>query len=239
MNALTAAGIAIGAPGALAAVHLTTLCAASLLPPRRHRLVDDEPRRLLVLVSARNEERVIGRAVGALVRQQRQGDIVLVVADRCTDGTAAIAAAAGAEVIERAEGAEPGKAAAIHDGLRAAATRPWDALVTVDADSVVDDGFLDACAHALQEGAAVAQGRSEALPGDGALTQAAVVAACLQGVALGAGTRPARRVRPPEGPGDDRATRCRGGSPPPACWQLGGLPIRHRAGARRPRRPAL
>ncbi len=187
MNALTAAGIAIAAPGAIAAVHLTTLCAASLLSPRQARCTDIAPRRLLVLVPARNEERLIGRAVAALVRQRRPGDIVMVIADRCTDRTAAVAASAGAEIVERPDGAEPGKAAAIHDGLRAAAARPWDALVTVDADSVVDDGFFDACERVLQEGAAVAQGRSEALPGDGVLTNAAVVAASLQGVALARG----------------------------------------------------
>ena len=54
-----------------------------------------------MLVAARNEEAVIARAVEPLVAQQRPGDIVVVVADRCTDRTAALAAAAGAAVLER------------------------------------------------------------------------------------------------------------------------------------------
>jgi hypothetical protein len=64
------------------------------------------------------------------------------------------------------------------------AAREWDALVTVDADSVVGDGFLAACEAALQRGAAAVQARSEALPGRGVLTHAAVVAASVQGVTL-------------------------------------------------------
>ena len=137
-----------------------------------------------MLVPARNEAAVIARAVTPLVAQRRSGDVVLVVADRCTDQTAALAAAAGAEVLERSLAATPGKGAAIDDGLRAMAGREWDALVTVDADSVVGDGFLGACDAALQTGAAAAQARSEALAGRGVMTHAATVAASLQGVSL-------------------------------------------------------
>ena len=127
---------------------------------------------------------MIARAVEPLVTQRRPGDIVLVVADRCTDRTAALAAAAGAAVLERPPDAVPGKGAAINDGLLAMADRDWDALVTVDADSVIGDGFLAACDAALQTGAAAAQSRSEALPGRGVLTHAATVAASMQGVSL-------------------------------------------------------
>ena len=87
-------------------------------------------------------------------------------------------------MLERPAGAVPGKGAAINDGLRAVADHDWDALVTVDADSVVGDGFLIACDAALQTGAAAAQSRSEALPGRGVLTHAAAVAASMQGVSL-------------------------------------------------------
>ena len=206
--AFAATSVAVAAPGALAALHLTTLTAASLLPPRR-RPPDGRRRRLLVLIPARNEERLISRAVAPLVAQRRPGDIVMVVADRCTDRTATLAAAAGAEVLERPADAAPGKGAAINDGLRAMAERPWDALVTVDADSIVADGFLDACDAALQTGAAAVQSRSEALPGCGVLTHAAVVASALQGVVAAARPRPPRPRRAPEGPGDGRAPRRR------------------------------
>ncbi len=181
--ALAVASIVVAAPGAVAAAHLTTLTAAALLPRRRRR-PDGRPRTLLVLVAARNEESVITRAVEPLVEQRRRGDIVLVVADRCGDRTAALAAAAGAEVIERPPDAVPGKGAAINDGLRAARHRVWDALVTVDADSVVGPGFLDACDAALQSGSPVVQARSEALAGRGVMTHAASVAASVQGVSL-------------------------------------------------------
>jgi cellulose synthase/poly-beta-1,6-N-acetylglucosamine synthase-like glycosyltransferase len=181
--ALTAAAAVIAAPGVLAAVHLTVLTAAGMLP-RRTRPRDHRARRLLVIVAARDEEAVIVRAVEPLVAQRRAEDIVLVVADRCTDRTAALAAMAGAEVLARPAEAAPGKGAAIADGLAAMAAREWDALVTVDADSIVADGFLDACETALQRGAAAVQSRSEALPGPGTLSHAAVVAAAVQGVTL-------------------------------------------------------
>ena len=59
---------------------------AAAAPPTA--TVTADRRRLLVVVAARDEEAVIARAVEPLVAQRRPGDIVLVVADRCTDRTA-------------------------------------------------------------------------------------------------------------------------------------------------------
>ena len=59
----------------------------------------------------------------------------------------------------------PGKAASINDGLAWAREREWDALVTIDADTIVGDGFLVECDRILQAGAQVAQAREECLVG--------------------------------------------------------------------------
>jgi cellulose synthase/poly-beta-1,6-N-acetylglucosamine synthase-like glycosyltransferase len=182
-SVLVVVAVVVALPGAVAALHLTALSLASVF----YRSPSPETSgrwRLLFLISARNEEVLIGRAVAALVRQQREGDVILVVADRCTDRTAVLAAAAGAEVLERPADAEPGKSAAIRDGLDHTREWVWDALVTVDADSIVSDGFVDGCERILQAGAQVAQARSESLVEPGLLRQANVVAFALQGVTL-------------------------------------------------------
>jgi len=180
---LVVVAVIVGVPGAVAALHLTVLSLASLFY-RPLRPTGGDPWRLLFLIAARNEEAVVGRAVAALVAQQRRDDLVLVVADRCTDRTATIAATAGAEVLERPAGAQPGKSASIHDGLDHVRERGWDALVTVDADSIVGAGFVEACERILQSGARAAQARSESLVEPGLVRQANVVAFALQGVTL-------------------------------------------------------
>src|SRR4051812_17899822 len=180
---LVAIALVVAAPAAIAVLHLTALSLAALFyrssPP-----VDGDPHRLLVLIAARNEEALIGSAVAALVRQRRPGDLVVVVADRCTDRTASTARAAGAEVLERSPDARPGKAASINDGLAWAREREWDALVTIDADSIVDEGFIVEVDRLLQAGARVAQAREESLVGPGVMAQITVLARSMQGVSL-------------------------------------------------------
>ena len=175
--------VVVAAPGALSVLHLTALSVAALFyrPPDAP---DGPQQRLLVLIAARNEEALIASAVAPLVRQRRDGDIVAVVADRCTDRTADLALAAGAEVLERGADAPPGKAASIVDGLRWADDREWDALVTVDADTIVGDGFLPECERILQTGALVAQARDESIVGRGVIAHVTVVARSMQGVSL-------------------------------------------------------
>ena len=66
---------------------------------RRHRVERAAPlRRYAVLISARNEEAVIGQLLESIQKQDYPADhlIPFVVADNCTDGTARAAKAAGA-----------------------------------------------------------------------------------------------------------------------------------------------
>src|SRR5579859_4286468 len=67
--------------------------------------------RLLVLVPAHDEVRLVGRCVASLVAQEYPRELmrVLVIADNCSDATAARAAEAGAEVVVRHEPDAPGK----------------------------------------------------------------------------------------------------------------------------------
>ena len=92
---------------------------------------------------------------------------VHVVADHCTDATAARARAAGAHVHERAAG-PAGKGAAIRWFLDAADDdlAAVDALVILDADSRLRPGALEPLVAALDAGAGAAQGFVWPLPAD-------------------------------------------------------------------------
>ena len=60
-------------------------------------------RKYAALISARNEEGVIGELIASLKRQNYPADLldIYVVADNCTDRTASVAQAAGARVCRR------------------------------------------------------------------------------------------------------------------------------------------
>lgn len=124
----------------LAQLYMVVLSVAGFLPARRFGA--GPGRRFLVFVPAHNEERVVHRAVNSLLSQRYRGAWrVVVVADRCTDATAATARALGAEVWERTAG-RPGKQWAMLWALERAAGEQWDALAVVDADNVAAPNLL-------------------------------------------------------------------------------------------------
>ncbi len=113
-----------------------------------------DPRQVVVVVPARDEEARIGPCVASLVAD---GATVVVVDDGSTDRTAEVAAAAGATVI--AAGSLPdgwaGKAHALDVGLRSV-----DAaiVVCVDADTRARPGFVAAAVDALGDSTLVTAG---------------------------------------------------------------------------------
>lgn len=175
------AALLVGIPGLAAAAHLGLLALASAFyrspRPRRRGAI-----RFLVLVPAHNEEPVIGRCLEAIDADRRPGDHVLVVADRCTDATASIARDSGSPVLARGPGEEPGRAAARQAGLEHARGLEWDAVVMLDADSLIEPGFFSSCERGLLAGAGAVQGRSESEPGRTLPAEASVAARTLQGV---------------------------------------------------------
>jgi len=69
-------------------------------------------------------------------------DRILVVADNCTDDTAAIVQAAGVEVTVRADPARRGKGYALEFGVRHLGLNPPDVVVIMDADCRLRDNAL-------------------------------------------------------------------------------------------------
>lgn len=183
MTAVAFVAVVVGLPGAAAAAHLGVLALASMLY-RQRRGGDGAPVRFLVLIPAHNEETVIGSCLAAINADRRPSDLVLVVADRCTDATAAIARAAGAAVLERGEDEEPGRAAARQAGLEHARGLEWDFVTMLDADSIIEPGYFAACEQALEPGVAAVQARSESSRGRTLATEASLAAFTLQGITI-------------------------------------------------------
>jgi cellulose synthase/poly-beta-1,6-N-acetylglucosamine synthase-like glycosyltransferase len=117
---------------------------AALLPFRKPEADADAVRsRCAVLVPAHNEEGGIGQTIKALLPQLAPGDRLLVVADNCTDGTAAAAESLGATVVVRTDPVNRGKGFALDHGVRYLEADPPEVVVIVDADCLVRDGSLD------------------------------------------------------------------------------------------------
>ena len=123
-----------------------------------------------ILVPAHNEEVVIARTLRSLLTLDYPRALysVQVIADNCTDGTAALARAGGAIVHERNDPTLRGKGYALHwlFGRLLADPQSGDAFVVIDADSVVNPGFLRALDGHLRRGAAAIQGYDTVLNPD-------------------------------------------------------------------------
>ena len=110
-------------------------------PARAHRYA--------VLISARNEEAVIANLIESVRRQSYDlGQVTtFVVADNCTDATAAVAAQAGAIVFERFDTSKVGKGYALNYLLREIdklfPERPFDGYFVFDADNVLEENYIE------------------------------------------------------------------------------------------------
>jgi cellulose synthase/poly-beta-1,6-N-acetylglucosamine synthase-like glycosyltransferase len=156
-----------GAAAATAALYLVLLAFASF--GRREVEAAPPHSRIAVLVPAHDEAAFVGRCVTSLRHQSYPRDLfeIVVIADNCTDDTAARAAAAGATVLVRTAPEARGKGPALRWAMDRVLERNPDlaALVVVDADSVADPGLLGALVARLERGAPVVQaeylGRNE------------------------------------------------------------------------------
>jgi cellulose synthase/poly-beta-1,6-N-acetylglucosamine synthase-like glycosyltransferase len=129
---------------------LTLLSAA--LPPRAP---SSRKLRFDIIVPAHNEEPVLANVIRSLQALDWPADQfrVVVVADNCTDATAAIAAAAGAHVMQRIDPEHRGKGYALDFGFKASRARGWaDAVVVVDADAQVSPNLLESFACRIERG---------------------------------------------------------------------------------------
>jgi cellulose synthase/poly-beta-1,6-N-acetylglucosamine synthase-like glycosyltransferase len=116
--------------------------------------------RFAILVPAHNEQGLIVDVVKSLLDAEYPAPRrrVFVVADNCTDDTAASARRAGAEALERHDLTKRGKPYAINWALERIPLQQFDALAIVDADTLVDTGFLAAMDRHIEAGERAIQG---------------------------------------------------------------------------------
>jgi cellulose synthase/poly-beta-1,6-N-acetylglucosamine synthase-like glycosyltransferase len=114
--------------------------------------------KFLFVIPAHNEQDSILDCVAAClaVDWDPRQFAVAVIADNCSDRTAAAALAAGALVVERTDSVRRSKGYALEyfftNSSLADTIRSYDAVIVIDADTVVDRGILQSCARSLADG---------------------------------------------------------------------------------------
>lgn len=161
---------------ALAALAALGIATAERVVTDRARRSTDDPRRPLaprtimagnrgeyagpvtitVLVPAHNEQASIGATLVSLFAQSRPPERIIVVADNCSDDTVGVARRHGAQVIETIDNREK-KAGALNQVLPGLLEGfgDNDCVMVVDADTVLDPGFLAAAVQRLTDDRAI------------------------------------------------------------------------------------
>ncbi|MGI6032261.1 MAG: glycosyltransferase family 2 protein [Coriobacteriales bacterium] len=125
-------------------------------------LPDGKLHKYAVMISGRNEEKVIGELVKSLKEQDYPEELldIYVIADNCTDNTAQVARDAGAEVFVRNDKLVVGKSHALDFALNKirilhgdeSGRTDYDGYFVFDADNVVDPNFVRAMNRGFNRG---------------------------------------------------------------------------------------
>ncbi len=109
--------------------------------------------RVVALVPSHNEQGQIAATIVSLLAQSRRPDEIVVICDNCTDRTAEIARSYPVRVLETV-GNSAKKAGALNQALETVLPqlRPQDAVLVMDADSVLEAGFLGTAMTRLAKG---------------------------------------------------------------------------------------
>lgn len=160
---------------------LSDVLSLGVMAARRHVPLPAEPAefpRFLILIPAHDEEILIEGCLASLAALRYPSDRceLLVVADNCTDATAERVRARGVPCLERTDETQRGKPWAIAWALQRIKLPRYDAVVILDADSIVDPGFLHALGRRAPLGAKIVQGYIDVSnPGESAVTRMARV----------------------------------------------------------------
>jgi cellulose synthase/poly-beta-1,6-N-acetylglucosamine synthase-like glycosyltransferase len=144
-------------------VELALLTLAGILPvsdrrPKRAAKID----KLAIVIPAHNEAGAIARCVrsiSACIAPAMVETQIVVVADNCTDATADFAKASGARVLVRSDAERRAKGFALQFAFPILLDEGFDAVLIVDADSVVDSNFLQESVRLFRAGADGVQAR--------------------------------------------------------------------------------
>lgn len=157
-------------------MYLAFLTVFSLKGRSRKRMKVEKTKKFAVVVPAYNEAKTISRTLQNLIDVDYPEDLfdVIVIADNCTDNTAEISRNEGVIVYERDNPDKRGKGYALRwcfDKLLAENDKHYyDAMVVVDADSIVTHNLLTVMNKYLRKGAKVVQGYLTVEPKPGVWT---------------------------------------------------------------------
>ncbi|ROT44759.1 glycosyltransferase family 2 protein [Pusillimonas sp. NJUB218] len=142
------------APALLGCSYLLILTLLSRRMPQQ--LAARKDLRFDIIVPAHNEAGIIKQTLQSLKKLDwpETHYRIIVIADNCTDDTAAIASANGATVLKRHNDTQRGKGYALDHGIRFfLESSPGDAVVVIDADTQVSENLLSCFAARLSSGA--------------------------------------------------------------------------------------
>jgi cellulose synthase/poly-beta-1,6-N-acetylglucosamine synthase-like glycosyltransferase len=145
-------------PGTL---EIFLLTAGVALKSKRSAKSRSRNSRLAVVIPAHNEAGFIQRCVtsiSASAQAVEQHEIV-VIADNCTDETAALAAEAGARVLIRTDTENRGKGYALRMAFDRLQSEGFNQFLVIDADSIVSPNLVNEVSERLTAGAAAVQCR--------------------------------------------------------------------------------
>jgi cellulose synthase/poly-beta-1,6-N-acetylglucosamine synthase-like glycosyltransferase len=124
-------------------IFVIEVLAGCLLPERARNSFSLNDKPIAVLIPAHNESSGITSTIEDIKSQLRPGDRLVVVADNCSDDTAATALSLGAEVTTRNDLTRIGKGYALDWGIKYLAAAPPDIVVVIDADCRVSQSALN------------------------------------------------------------------------------------------------
>ncbi len=139
-------------------LFLLTIAVSAILRGRGEPRPSEASSRFLIVIPAHNEESGIKRTVESCLASDYPSLFfsVVVIADNCNDLTGALAHEAGARVVERVDDVNRSKGFAIEYLFelltQSSEMSSLDAIVIVDADTVIDADLLTAFDAALHDG---------------------------------------------------------------------------------------
>ncbi|OZG61257.1 N-acetylglucosaminyltransferase [Bifidobacterium lemurum] len=155
LNVLDVLLVILGAAGILyqaACIIMSLLAKPARFPDA------PEDRHFAVLISARNEENVIGNLIASIREQTYPGELIDIwlVADNCTDQTAQVGRDLGCHVVERHNTEQIGKGYALsyllNHMIESGAAERYDAYFVFDADNKLDRRYVAEMNKAYQSG---------------------------------------------------------------------------------------
>lgn len=151
MNLLTILAVVAATILAIPALIFFVECFASVFLRAEKEVARPAGVSVRVMVPAHDEEEGIAAMLAEVQSQLAPDDGILVVADNCADGTARLARAAGAEVIERTDMERRGKGYALAYGIEHLTPSPPDVLIVIDADCRLTPGTINALVRSVVE----------------------------------------------------------------------------------------